>query len=185
MLKSYHTVVWFHLFRVEFKPGRGNVWDRATNPGCLTGPLHYISCRSDFGFEFAEIFVIEKRLAPTRRVGESATSRLTEWVGESLTPRLGESESRRPPDWPSRGVAIWNFFKSTRYSSSVVCINKLCEDEVCIGLLFFQAKYLPYDGKVLAKISDSFFQHSGLSFDKFSKWKIAKKNIFFQKLSAF
>ena len=26
------------------------------------GPLHYISSRSDFGFEFAEIFVIEKRL---------------------------------------------------------------------------------------------------------------------------
>jgi hypothetical protein len=26
------------------------------------GPLHYISSRSDFGFEFAEIFVIKKRL---------------------------------------------------------------------------------------------------------------------------
>ncbi len=26
------------------------------------GPLHYILSRSDFGFEFAEIFVIEKRL---------------------------------------------------------------------------------------------------------------------------
>ncbi len=26
------------------------------------GPLHYISCRSDSGFEFAEIFVIKKRL---------------------------------------------------------------------------------------------------------------------------
>ncbi len=26
------------------------------------GPLHYVSSRSDFGFEFAEIFVIEKRL---------------------------------------------------------------------------------------------------------------------------
>ncbi len=26
------------------------------------GPLHYIASRSDFGFEFAEIFVIEKRL---------------------------------------------------------------------------------------------------------------------------
>jgi hypothetical protein len=27
------------------------------------GPLHYISSRSDFGFEFAEIFVIKKHLA--------------------------------------------------------------------------------------------------------------------------
>ncbi len=26
------------------------------------GPLHYISSRSDFGFKFAEIFVIEKRV---------------------------------------------------------------------------------------------------------------------------
>jgi hypothetical protein len=26
------------------------------------GPLHYVSSRSDFGFEFAEIVVIEKRL---------------------------------------------------------------------------------------------------------------------------
>ncbi len=26
------------------------------------GPLHYISSRSDFGFEFEEIFVFEKQL---------------------------------------------------------------------------------------------------------------------------
>jgi hypothetical protein len=32
------------------------------------GHLHYVSSRFDFGFEFAEKFVIEKRL-PTRRVG--------------------------------------------------------------------------------------------------------------------
>jgi hypothetical protein len=28
----------------------------------LMSPLHYLSSRSDFAFEFAEIFVIEKRL---------------------------------------------------------------------------------------------------------------------------
>jgi hypothetical protein len=40
------------------------------------GPLHYVSSRSDFGFEFADIFVIEKRLpdSPSRRVGESRKS---------------------------------------------------------------------------------------------------------------
>jgi hypothetical protein len=48
----------------------------------LIDPLHYLSSRFDFGFEFAEIFVIEKRLpdsasqvvddSPTRRVGELA-----------------------------------------------------------------------------------------------------------------
>ncbi len=34
------------------------------------GSLRYVLSRSDFSFEFSEIFVIEKRL-PTRRVGES------------------------------------------------------------------------------------------------------------------
>ena len=66
----------------------------------LIDPLHYLSSRSAFGFEFAEIFVIEKRLpdsTPTRRVGESAF--------ECLKEKLGESESRRLPDSANRGVA--------------------------------------------------------------------------------
>jgi hypothetical protein len=44
----------------------------------LIDPLHYLLSRSDFGFEFAEIFVIKKRL-PDRQVGDSTTRR----VGES------------------------------------------------------------------------------------------------------
>jgi hypothetical protein len=38
------------------------------------GTLHYISSRSDFDFEFAEIFVIEKRLpdSPSRGVDKNA-----------------------------------------------------------------------------------------------------------------
>ncbi len=38
------------------------------------GPSHYISSRSDFDFEFAEIFVIEKRLpdSPSRGVDKTA-----------------------------------------------------------------------------------------------------------------
>ncbi len=38
------------------------------------GPLHYISSRSDFSFEFAEIFVIEKRLpdSPSQGVDKNA-----------------------------------------------------------------------------------------------------------------
>ncbi len=99
----------------------------------LIDPLHYLSSRSAFGFEFAEIFVIEKRLpdlaSASRRVGESATLRLgksgscwlsdsasrgvddspTRRVGESafecLQEKLGESESRRLPDSANRGVA--------------------------------------------------------------------------------
>ena len=40
----------------------------------LIDPLHYFSSRSDFGFEFAEIFVIEKRLrdSPSRGVDKNA-----------------------------------------------------------------------------------------------------------------
>jgi hypothetical protein len=48
----------------------------------LMSPLHYLSSRSNFGFEFAEIFVFEKRLpallirgvgdSPHHQYGESA-----------------------------------------------------------------------------------------------------------------
>ncbi len=40
------------------------------------GPLHYILSRSDFGFEFAKIFIFEKRLpvSVSRRVDKIAWS---------------------------------------------------------------------------------------------------------------
>jgi hypothetical protein len=46
------------------------------------GPLIYISSRSDSGFKFAEIFIIEKQLpdSPSRRVADSPNLR----VGESF-----------------------------------------------------------------------------------------------------
>ncbi len=62
----------------------------------LMSPLHYLSGRSDFGFEFAEIFVFEKRLG----VGDS----LYHWCGESLTLRIGDTGSRRLPVSLSWGV---------------------------------------------------------------------------------
>jgi hypothetical protein len=72
----------------------------------LIDPLHNLPSRSDFGFEFAEIFVIEKRVgdSPTPRLGESESrllnvSKKTRRVRESLTPRLGESESRYVESW--------------------------------------------------------------------------------------
>ncbi len=70
----------------------------------LIDPLHYLSSRSAIGFEFAEIFVIEKRLpdSASRGVGDSPTRR----VGESLTLRFGESGIRRLTDSPSRGVGF-------------------------------------------------------------------------------
>ncbi len=61
------------------------------------GTLHYISSRFDFGFEFAEIFVIEKRLGKSRscRFSDSASrgvaDSLTRRVGESTIPRVEES----------------------------------------------------------------------------------------------
>jgi hypothetical protein len=68
------------------------------------GPLHYISSRSDFDFEFAEIFVIEKRLSdsPSRGVSDSPSFLLNI---QKPTPRLAESASHRLPDSPSRRVA--------------------------------------------------------------------------------
>jgi hypothetical protein len=66
----------------------------------LIDPLHYLSSRSDFGFEFGGDIRNQKttpRLGEsvTLRVGESATLRvgdsMTLLVGESMTHRLGES----------------------------------------------------------------------------------------------
>ncbi len=42
--------------------GHGNEADFLGRNWFLIDPLHYLSSRSDFGFEFAEIYVIEKRL---------------------------------------------------------------------------------------------------------------------------
>jgi hypothetical protein len=66
--------------------------------------LHYLSSRFAFGFEFAEIFVIEKWLpdSASRGVVDSLTRR----VGESLTLRLGKWGSRRLTDSLSRGVGF-------------------------------------------------------------------------------
>ncbi len=53
---------------------KGNGNERIFWGFCITrfgiSPLHYVSSRSDFGFEFSEIFVIEKR-PPIRQVEES------------------------------------------------------------------------------------------------------------------
>jgi hypothetical protein len=66
----------------------------------LIDPLNYLSSRSDFGFEFAEIFVTEKRLpdSANRRVGESATLRF----GESGSRQLSNSVSQGVDDSPTR-----------------------------------------------------------------------------------
>ncbi len=83
------------------------------------GPLHYISSSFDFGFEFGQKIVIEKRPSDSasRRVGywmwklpSSVSWRVVDSpsrrVGESVTPWLAESERRRLPDSPSRGVTM-------------------------------------------------------------------------------
>ncbi len=58
----------------------------------------YLSGRSDFGFEFAEIFVIEKRLPVSLSWGVDDSPH--HWYAESATPRITDTESR-----------ILNFFK--------------------------------------------------------------------------
>ena len=49
------------------------------------GPLHYISCRSDFDFEFAEIFVIEKRLPDSASRGVADYDSAGRGVADSPT----------------------------------------------------------------------------------------------------
>ncbi len=59
----------------------------------FVSPLHYLSSRSDSGFEFAEIFLFEKRLPAIHRYGESPT------------PRISDTGSRQLPESLIRGVA--------------------------------------------------------------------------------
>ncbi len=71
----------------------------------LMSRLHYLSSRSDFGFEFAEIFVIEKRLPANTniyiwKVADSAY----QWHGESSTPRITDTRSRELPASLIHGV---------------------------------------------------------------------------------
>jgi hypothetical protein len=102
----------------------------------LMDPLHYLSSCSEFGFEFAEIFVIEKLLpdsasrrlsdtaswgvsdSPTRRLPDSASQEvaisLTWRVGELSTPRLGKSGSRHCES----GSRYSNFLKYIIYFPS-------------------------------------------------------------------
>ncbi len=66
------------------------------------GPLHYISSRSEFGFEFSEIFVFEKRLpdATIRGFGDSPYQQ----YAESATLRLNDTGSQRLSASLIRGV---------------------------------------------------------------------------------
>jgi hypothetical protein len=59
----------------------------------LTSPLHYLSGRSDFGFEFAEIFVFEKRLPAITDTGSRRFS--TSVIRGFADSRIVESRSRR------------------------------------------------------------------------------------------
>ncbi len=65
------------------------------------GSLHYISSRSDLGFVFAEIFVIDKNAYRYNFFKPLIDDSPTRWVMELATPRLAESGSRRLSDSPS------------------------------------------------------------------------------------
>ncbi len=85
----------------------------------LIDPLHYFSSHSDFGFEFAEIFVIKKRLpdSGSRRLSDSAsggvddspTRRIRESAFECFKRKLTESESPRLLDSASR-ESLWSCY---------------------------------------------------------------------------
>jgi hypothetical protein len=79
-------------------------------------PLHYLSSRSDFGFELAEIFVMEKRLpdSVTRGVGDSPTRGVGELFFKCLKENLASWRVGDSPSWGvamgSQGVATQIFF---------------------------------------------------------------------------
>ncbi len=127
------------------------------------GPLHYILSRSDFGFEFSEIFVFEKRLpdsmirgvgdSPYQWYAESATLQLNDtgsrllnflkenslyrWYGESSTPWISDAESRRLPVSLSRRVADsgYHWVGSRRLRVSVIRGVAIWK-KICLASIF-------------------------------------------------
>ncbi len=94
-------------------------WDFCRN-WFLMSPLHYLSGRSNFGFEFSEIFVFEKRLPTITDMGScqlrvsviwGVASSLHHWYAESPTPLITDRQSRRLPASPIRRVGYWIFLK--------------------------------------------------------------------------
>ncbi len=80
----------------------------------LMGPLHYLSSHSDFDFDFAEIFIFEKRLPA---IFDTGSCRLLvsmirvansphHWYAESPTPLITDT---RLPASPIRRVGYWIF----------------------------------------------------------------------------
>ncbi len=86
----------------------------------LTDTLHYLSSRSDFGFEFAEIFVVEKRLPgwASQRLSDSTSLGVDDsptWrVIDSPTWGVADSPTRRVVDSPSRRVGFWMFKRKSQ-----------------------------------------------------------------------
>ncbi len=72
----------------------------------LMSPLHYLLSRSDFGFEFVEIFGFEKRTPCYHQYGESPTPRISDagirQLPASLIIKVGDS-----PASPLRRVRYW------------------------------------------------------------------------------
>ncbi len=83
-------------------------WGFCTNRFGI-GPLHYISSRSDFGFEFAEIRGDIRNLKTTLRLAEFSFT---------FKSRLSDSASRGVVDSSTRRT---NFCKNPRKSASLTC----------------------------------------------------------------
>ncbi len=95
----------------------------------LRSPLHYLSGCSDFGFEFAEIFVLEKRLpnitdTGSRRLRVSVIRGVANsphhWYAELATPRIINTESRLLNCLKDNSLYRWYGESSTPRTSDMV-----------------------------------------------------------------
>jgi hypothetical protein len=90
----------------------------------LIDPLNYLSSQSDFGFEFAEIFVIEKRLPDSAsRAGDSPTQRVGE-LGFVFRLRISSrirSQNRNGSKCSVRVLCRTDLCKNPRKSASLPC----------------------------------------------------------------
>jgi hypothetical protein len=172
----------------------------------LISPLHYLSSRSDFHFEFAEIFGFENDspLSPiqelttphisdtgSRRLPASLIRRVADsphhWYVESATPRITDMEIWLLNFWKENSLYQWHRESLTPHTSDTV--SRWVGESTTLLIIDIESSRLPVSlsRRVNAPhIGDTLFEEKNLfsfDFQYFKRLKHAFKGSFWPKIS--
>jgi hypothetical protein len=109
----------------------------------LMSPLHYLSGPSNFGFEFAEIFIFKKRLPAINDTGCRRLSVSVIWGGLEKIDTPGNLV-----DSPKRvfifRIRISPRIRSQNRNSSKCSVRDLCQSDLCKNLGKFSSLPCPF-----------------------------------------